>query len=566
MLDEVADLDQRRSSAAVGRPPAVAASASHAPRLPTGGVIASGSDGCRRAPSSSWYSQQRTSWPGATGSSSGWTSVASATSSSIARQAARREPAARRQVDQVRHVARDDRQLVLDSPDDRDRADQAARVRVLRLAEQRRDVGLLDDLAGVHDRHPVAHLGDDAEVVGDEDDRGAGLVAQVAHQVEDLGLDRHVERGRRLVGDEQLGLAGERHRDHHPLRHAARHLVRVGLRAAAAGSGMPTIRSSSSAARAGRPCASCRDGARGPRRSGGRRPDRVQRRLGCWKIMLIRSPRILRISSSDSLSRSWPSNRTSPRLDPAGLGDEPHDRQAGHALAAAGLADETHDLAAVDVEVDAVDGADDAVARVERGPQALDLEQRALATLVLRPPPRCRDELLDDVPVDRRVEQRLGASRSRRCVRRAAGRARRSPVEPRVERVAQAVAEQVEGEHRERDGEARGEDDVRRVEQLVALAARSSSPTRAFDRSPVTPMNESAAISSTAPPMPSVPWHDERRERVRQDPPEQDARAPTRPAPARRSRSPARASDEHRRARRRARRPGSPRCRSRAAR
>ena len=49
---------------------------------------------------------------------------------------------------------------------------------------------------------------------------------QVAHEVEDLGLDRDVERGRRLVGDQQLRLAGERHGDHHALRHAARHLVR----------------------------------------------------------------------------------------------------------------------------------------------------------------------------------------------------------------------------------------------------------------------------------------------------------------------------------------------------
>ena len=65
----------------------------------------------------------------------------------------------------------------LDRADDRDRADQALRVRVQRLAEQRRHVGLLDDLAGVHHRDPVAHLGDDAEVVGDEDDRRARLVA-----------------------------------------------------------------------------------------------------------------------------------------------------------------------------------------------------------------------------------------------------------------------------------------------------------------------------------------------------------------------------------------------------
>ena len=51
----------------------------------------------------------------------------------------------------------------------------------------------------------------------------------VAQQVEDLRLDRHVERGRRLVGDEQLRLARERHRDHRALAHAAGELVRIVL-------------------------------------------------------------------------------------------------------------------------------------------------------------------------------------------------------------------------------------------------------------------------------------------------------------------------------------------------
>ena len=50
-------------------------------------------------------------------------------------------------------------------------------------------------------------------------------------EIEDLRLDRHVERGRRLVGDQELGPAGERHRDHHPLAHAAGELVRKGARA-----------------------------------------------------------------------------------------------------------------------------------------------------------------------------------------------------------------------------------------------------------------------------------------------------------------------------------------------
>ena len=48
-------------------------------------------------------------------------------------------------------------------------------------------------------------------------------------QLQHLRLDRDVERRRRLVGDQQLRRAGDGHRDHDPLRHAARKLVRIGV-------------------------------------------------------------------------------------------------------------------------------------------------------------------------------------------------------------------------------------------------------------------------------------------------------------------------------------------------
>ncbi len=60
-----------------------------------------------------------------------------------------------------------------------------------------------------------------------------------ADELQDLGLDRHVERGGRLVGDEELRVAGERHGDHDALAHAAGQLVRVLLARAARGSWMP---------------------------------------------------------------------------------------------------------------------------------------------------------------------------------------------------------------------------------------------------------------------------------------------------------------------------------------
>ena len=50
-------------------------------------------------------------------------------------------------------------------------------------------------------------------------------------QLEDLRLNGDVERGGRLVGDEDLRMADEGHRDHDALAHPARELVRVVINA-----------------------------------------------------------------------------------------------------------------------------------------------------------------------------------------------------------------------------------------------------------------------------------------------------------------------------------------------
>ena len=65
--------------------------------------------------------------------------------------------------------------------------------------------------------------------MGDEDDREPELALQVAQQVEDLRLDRDVERGDGLVGDDQLRLQRERPRDADALALAAGELVRVAV-------------------------------------------------------------------------------------------------------------------------------------------------------------------------------------------------------------------------------------------------------------------------------------------------------------------------------------------------
>ena len=65
--------------------------------------------------------------------------------------------------------------------------------------------------------------------MSDEDDRGAMLALQVAQQRQDLRLRRHVDRGRRLIGDQQARLATERHGDHGTLAQAARELPGIGV-------------------------------------------------------------------------------------------------------------------------------------------------------------------------------------------------------------------------------------------------------------------------------------------------------------------------------------------------
>ena len=89
--------------------------------------------------------------------------------------------------------------------------------------------GRLGDPAAVHDQDAVAHLVDDPQVVGDQDQRHPDLPLQRFDQAQNLRLHGHVERGRGLIGDQQTRAAGDGHGDHHPLAHAAGKLVGKGV-------------------------------------------------------------------------------------------------------------------------------------------------------------------------------------------------------------------------------------------------------------------------------------------------------------------------------------------------
>ena len=85
----------------------------------------------------------------------------------------------------------------------------------------------LEQLAGVQDCDAVGDLGRHAQVVGDQQEGAAKIVAQRCQQFEDLHLHGDVEGGRGFVGYDQRGVPRDGHGDHDPLQLAAGELMGV---------------------------------------------------------------------------------------------------------------------------------------------------------------------------------------------------------------------------------------------------------------------------------------------------------------------------------------------------
>ncbi len=276
-----------------------------------------------------------------------------------------------------RHHAGDRRERAC-VPRPRPRGEQADRVGMAGVCKQFGGGRLLDDPAGVHHGHVVAGLGHHAEIVRDQQDRGAEPRAQVGQQIKNLRLDRDVERRRGLVGDHEIGLTGQRHRDHHPLPHSAGELVRI-LVEPALGVG-----------HAHEP-----EHLQGPG-PGGRRGDVAMQRhrlgdLGADREHGIQARHRLLEDHPDPAAADLPQGRlrqrheivgaavaveeNSARLDHAGRRHEPQDRHRRHALAAAALSHEPERLPALDRQRHPIDGRHAAGRRMKRSHEILDVKQ-----------------------------------------------------------------------------------------------------------------------------------------------------------------------------------------------
>jgi len=204
-----------------------------------------------------------------------------------------------------------------------------------------------DEFAEIHHGHPVGDVLDHREVVGDNEVGKPELLLEIGEQIEDPGLYGDVERGHRLVADDELGFDRERAGDADPLALAARELVRV------------------------------------PARVIGLQPDRLEELSNALVAVLRRNDVVnregladdvgdgqLRVQAGEGILKdvlNLGSQR--PEFGPGALGqfgvavgdrarsrlEQSDERPAERRLAAAALADQPERLAGANLEVDAVD-------------------------------------------------------------------------------------------------------------------------------------------------------------------------------------------------------------------
>jgi hypothetical protein len=112
----------------------------------------------------------------------------------------------------------------------RDRSEKCPGVRVLRVIEQSGARACFNHLTQIHHQHPLTDMTNHGQVVRDKNQRETELLLQVAQQIDDLGLDRNVERRNRLVADDDARAKDQGACDADALALPAGEFVRVAIK------------------------------------------------------------------------------------------------------------------------------------------------------------------------------------------------------------------------------------------------------------------------------------------------------------------------------------------------
>src|SRR5262249_24831676 len=221
--------------------------------------------------------------------------------------------------------------------------------------------------AEVDDGDRVREQADDGEVVRDEEERELALALELAQEVDDLRLDRDVERRRRFVEHDELRPRCERPRDPDALLLTAGELMREPPRVLRAEADHLEERLELTLHRG------LRNDAMHEQRLGDELADRVTRVQRIERILVDHlhvaapAPEFRRPQARDRLTLEQ-------HVPPRRL-LEAEDATPDRRLAAAALADERERPSAVDRDRDVV-GRDEVVASLEPGAERVDLPQR----------------------------------------------------------------------------------------------------------------------------------------------------------------------------------------------
>ena len=143
--------------------------------------------------------------------------------------AALAKSAARRQGCQGRRGTGDLHQVAPRRGTRRQAVDQALRVGVARSAQHFGSRAFFNQTPGIHHQQAGGEHRYRGQVVADPHQADASFSHQSFHLDKDLRLNRHIKRRSGFVADHQRRVVEKGNRNGHPLAHAARQFVRIGV-------------------------------------------------------------------------------------------------------------------------------------------------------------------------------------------------------------------------------------------------------------------------------------------------------------------------------------------------